>query len=211
MSIRFEPDEYNNKHIIFSEVYDLGPIEINYEGQITNAPMLIIITASKGIVYNPVIYNSVTKEKIMIDTGKFDDAITKYKLTKDISIVIGKKYYTRSGSEGSYVYTEVTNPVQEQLSTYYEQYKEGFMHQGDIIEINTETGNVSVTLIRNSERTNILNCVTDDSTWLSLNSGLNYFNYDSRSSYDDPPPEDLIDTHTNLSINIKSEIYYIGV
>ena len=43
-----------------------------------------------------------------------------YALTEDTDIVEGKTYYTRSGDTGSYVYTEVTDPKNESLSTYYE-------------------------------------------------------------------------------------------
>lgn len=43
-----------------------------------------------------------------------------YELTQDTAIVAGKTYYTRSGEEGSYIYTPVENPVAEDLATYYE-------------------------------------------------------------------------------------------
>ena len=43
-----------------------------------------------------------------------------YAVTEDTDIVEGKTYYTRSGDAGSYVYTEVTDPKKESLSTYYE-------------------------------------------------------------------------------------------
>lgn len=43
-----------------------------------------------------------------------------YKLTQDSAIIEGKTYYTRSGEEGSYIYTPVENPVAEGLATYYE-------------------------------------------------------------------------------------------
>ena len=43
-----------------------------------------------------------------------------YELTQDSAIVEGKTYYTRSGEEGSYVYTPVETPVIEDLATYYE-------------------------------------------------------------------------------------------
>lgn len=44
-----------------------------------------------------------------------------YALTSDTALVAGKKYYTRSGSEGSYVYTRVTTPSASSLASYYEQ------------------------------------------------------------------------------------------
>ena len=49
---------------------------------------------------------------------KYD--LNTYALTEDEDIVAGKTYYTRSGSEGSYVYTAVENPVKASLGTYYE-------------------------------------------------------------------------------------------
>lgn len=46
--------------------------------------------------------------------------VNTYALTEDEDIVEGKTYYTRSGSEGAYVYTAVENPVKASLGTYYE-------------------------------------------------------------------------------------------
>lgn len=56
-----------------------------------------------------------------------DDSITtlttsndSYSLTSDVSLVTGKTYYTRSGSEGSYVYTAVASPDVSDIASYYE-------------------------------------------------------------------------------------------
>lgn len=46
--------------------------------------------------------------------------VNTYALTEDVAIVEGKTYYTRSGSEGAYVYTAVENPVEGNLDSYYE-------------------------------------------------------------------------------------------
>lgn len=48
-----------------------------------------------------------------------------YMITSDIAINADKTYYTRSGSEGAYVYTEVTNPVVSDISSYYEKTENG--------------------------------------------------------------------------------------
>lgn len=48
--------------------------------------------------------------------------IIDFKLTTDKTIVSGKKYFTRSGVEGAYVYTQVKTPVASDLSKYYEVY-----------------------------------------------------------------------------------------
>lgn len=47
-------------------------------------------------------------------------AVNTYALTEDEDIVEGKTYYTRSGTEGAYVYTPVQSPVKASLGTYYE-------------------------------------------------------------------------------------------
>lgn len=43
-----------------------------------------------------------------------------YAPTTDTDIVAGKTYYTRSGSEGNYTYTEVASPAKVNIATYYE-------------------------------------------------------------------------------------------
>ena len=43
-----------------------------------------------------------------------------YALTTDTAVVAGKTYYTRSGSEGAYVYTKVTTPSTSDIASYYE-------------------------------------------------------------------------------------------
>lgn len=43
-----------------------------------------------------------------------------YELTEDEALVTGKKYYTRSGSAGAYVYTLVESPLVANIGTYYE-------------------------------------------------------------------------------------------
>lgn len=43
-----------------------------------------------------------------------------YMLTSDTEVNEYKRYYTRSGSEGSYVYSYVESPTKDDLATYYE-------------------------------------------------------------------------------------------
>ena len=54
------------------------------------------------------------------EDGGFEPALADYALTTDTDIVDGKTYYTRSGSEGAYVYTAVANPAKVDLGSYYE-------------------------------------------------------------------------------------------
>lgn len=43
-----------------------------------------------------------------------------YQLTSDTVVDLNKTYYTRSGPEGSYIYTKVASPVVADLGSYYE-------------------------------------------------------------------------------------------
>lgn len=58
-----------------------------------------------------------TEAKIWKDDGC---PAQSYAQTTDTAVVAGKTYYTRSGSEGSYVYTKVTTPSTSDIASYYE-------------------------------------------------------------------------------------------
>lgn len=49
---------------------------------------------------------------------------------------------------------------------------------GDVVTVNTKSGEKSVTLLRDGVKTNLINKVTMGSTWLTLASGDNQFTYD---------------------------------
>lgn len=49
-----------------------------------------------------------------------DASAAVYKKTTDTEVVEGKDYYTRSGSEGSYIYTKVVSPSTSEIDSYYE-------------------------------------------------------------------------------------------
>ena len=51
-------------------------------------------------------------------TGSLNDG--EFEATSDQSVVTGKTYYTRSGSAGAYVYTEVESPKDANIASYYE-------------------------------------------------------------------------------------------
>lgn len=53
-------------------------------------------------------------------TDAVDAIPATYALTEDVAITAGKTYYTRSGTEGAYVYTAVASPVVGDIETYYE-------------------------------------------------------------------------------------------
>lgn len=75
-------------------------------------------TAPESIPYpieNDIITYAVVKPKTVAKPVR-----ATYELTQDSAIVEGKTYYTRSGEEGSYIYTPVAEPVIAELATYYE-------------------------------------------------------------------------------------------
>lgn len=54
------------------------------------------------------------------EDGGFMPVGAEYALTEDTDIQSGKTYYTRSGSEGGYIYTAVTSPAKANIGTYYD-------------------------------------------------------------------------------------------
>ena len=67
--------------------------------------------------------SSVDNKLVILGTTPADavDAVAPtYALTEDTALTAGKTYYTRSGSEGSYVYTPVDTPDVANIATYYE-------------------------------------------------------------------------------------------
>lgn len=52
--------------------------------------------------------------------GGFTKVATEYKATTDQAVAEGKTYYTRSGTEGHYVYTAVASPSAANIASYYE-------------------------------------------------------------------------------------------
>lgn len=69
--------------------------------------------------------NSITcppeKMKLILNTLYGTDAVEAvYKKTTDTTVDPLKTYYTRSGSEGTYIYTPVDSPVDDDIDSYYE-------------------------------------------------------------------------------------------
>lgn len=83
-------------------------------------------TDSNGIERDLTIGTYNGKLVVVDDEMPTNEVASTYALTSDTDIEEGKTYYTRSGSTGNYVYTEVENPTKANLSTYYEVTKEGY-------------------------------------------------------------------------------------
>lgn len=82
-----------------------------------------------------------TPKEILLGAGAYYKNLKYgYVLTKDKKIITGKKYYTRSGEEGSYTYEEVSSPVADSISTYYE-----LGWDGTILGATTGGGKVTIT------------------------------------------------------------------
>lgn len=74
-----------------------------------------------------------------------------YELTEDSTIIVGKTYYTRSGTDPNYVYTPVANPDVSQIGTYYEYvliYELGFYQEGNrVAYINNNSLYITQTVV----------------------------------------------------------------
>lgn len=68
-------------------------------------------------------FANLSSDLAMILNAASDLTGRSYALTADNVVATGKTYYTRSGSEGSYVYTPVESPTSSALNTYYEREK----------------------------------------------------------------------------------------
>lgn len=67
--------------------------------------------------------SATTPQNVLLGAGTIHKNlhfVPDYSLTEDDSIDENKKYFTRSGTASSYIYTEVSEPSAEALSTYYE-------------------------------------------------------------------------------------------
>ena len=73
------------------------------------------------------------------------------------------------------------------------------MNVGDVIRINTQRGQKSVTLIRGGTETNILNSMTNGSNWLQLAIGTNILTYECAVGAE------------NLSVFLSIQKYHEGV
>ena len=74
-------------------------------------------------VYPPSVvgYNFVSGSYIIVNDTRLENFVDgNYYKTTDATIIEGKTYYTRSGSDPDYIYTPVENPVEEELGNYYQ-------------------------------------------------------------------------------------------
>ena len=83
-------------------------------------------TDSNGITSNIEIAQIGNKTVIIDDDMPIEEVEAEYELTSDVAIDNSKTYYTRSGSAGSYVYTEVETPDVDDIATYYEMTAEAY-------------------------------------------------------------------------------------
>lgn len=70
---------------------------------------------------------------------------------------------------------------------------------GDVILINTTPGEKAITLLREGEEQNIINSFSNESSWITLKSGINVFTYTCDSGSD------------AVSVRIDSQNMYSGV
>ena len=97
---------------------------LNFYGTSTSAPDVTLnadgLTLINGSIRGGIVGQD---EFLYLSPQVFSDAYSDYVLTEDIRVNGSKTYYTRSGEEGSYVYTAVVNPdlsINPHTSNYYE-------------------------------------------------------------------------------------------
>lgn len=73
------------------------------------------------------------------------------------------------------------------------------MEANDIIYINTNSGNKSITLLRDGVESNIISYLSYSSKWLTLNTGDNVFTYDAESGV------------SNIKLTFRTLALYGGV
>lgn len=93
--------------------------------QLDQSSTKVLLSATEGVVMYDNKGHEIAKYGETTQIGNGDDFHIKlgiwYALTKDIAVVTGKTYYTRTGdSSTGYAYTEVENPVTADIGTYYE-------------------------------------------------------------------------------------------
>jgi len=94
--------------------------------QTDNTLLLISKTGQSGSWGAKVnIGSAITLNPVSYETAE------RYFATQDTDIVTGKKYFTRSGEEGSYTYTEVETPAKASLNTYFEKIAANTYHAWD--------------------------------------------------------------------------------
>ena len=74
------------------------------------------------------------------------------------------------------------------------------MINGDLITINTNVGEKSVTLLREGTNSNLINYLKKDSTWLMAYSGDNVYTYSSEEGTEDFLNIRFIHTHQYLGV-----------
>ena len=96
-----------------------------------------------------------------------------YEKTKDTTIVSGKTYYVRTGTDPNYVYVEVDNPVQADIGNYYE-FLTYEKLDGDIIEDLTITADkiVSGSIMTRHITTQD---IEGTSGWINLRNGTFFY------------------------------------
>ena len=93
----------------------------------------------------------------------------------------------------------VVNPVIYDAITK-EKMKINFtMHNADVITINTNPGEKSITLLRNGAESNLINKLGKDADWLKLSAGENIFTMDCDEGFD------------KMTVNIKQRDEFGGV
>lgn len=113
--------------------------------------------------------------------------------------------YTTGVVSGSFIvpnnvkYIRISTRVSDNNRVNYSKLVDRKLTMGDTITINTTHGNKSITLLRQGQKFNILNCVSRTSKWFTLRKGDNLFAYKAETGAE------------HLQFRMENKIAYIGV
>lgn len=117
----------------------------------------------------------------------------------DVEIGIRMTIHALGEASGITIYNVTTREVVNIDTDKIEAITGAGIDAGDDIVINTMQGEKSVTLIRDGEMINILNCMDKDMDWFQLSKGDNIFVYTAETGT------------TNLQFKIENRLVYEGV
>ena len=151
-----------------------------------------VILDFTGAVTTDDIINNYINDGVISDT---------YRLTSDKRIIANKKYYTRTGNEGSYIYAEIAQPSVENLSEYYEKYHQYII--GNIVQT-PSTRYVYVDNSGGTKQEYVWNNSTGDFELLDTADWSNYlpYYYLTATVTKSISNKDLIDADANYGIFI---------
>lgn len=175
--------------------YSVKQVETVFSG-VQPAFTFPVYTNTSSVSYNSVTYPPRTELK-------FGDIYTlrMHNVYYDGDMTVGLTAYIHATAETSTI-TVYNTSTSERMTIDSDKIAQMTDHPiiaGDTIIINTHPGNKNITLLRDGEQINILNCLDRHSKWLTLQKGDNLFAFESDTG------------STGLQFTVQHRNAYVGV